>query len=618
MGARVEDVNTPEIAAFLGRFQPFDALPQEELAAISQAVDVRRYQATENVLIEDAQPAQHLFVVRAGSVELVHEEEVVDVLEPGECFGHPSLLTGLAPAFTVRAHEETTCYLIPRDQAMRVLASPAGTGYVAATLRQRLTQTGHTVHALPAVSTVSVGDLLRGPPVFSEGDTTIRDAARLMTENGIRAILIRDGSRISIVTDARLRERVIAEGLSAESPVAGVAVPAVTVGPQYLAVDAIVEMLDAGADHLVVVDNRGGTIGLLTAADLLGLESRSPFALRHALLRARDEDELVDTAAQLRQLLLVLVGADVPPDKIGRVLSLQVDTLTTRLIDFATARHGPAPTPWAWLQLGSAARREFTLGSDQENALAFADSEDGAAHDAYFEQLAQDVNDGLARCGFAPDPNRVLARNRLWRMTQSEWLRVFEECLEAPDESHLIRATVAFDFRHAGGGLEIVPPLVAVLRRTPEFPDFVRQLARSATSFRPPLGFRGSLAVGRGDGERGRVDIKRGGVIPIANLARFHALTNGVTISATLDRLVAAQEVGALDAETATGLREAFAVVSRIRIAHHAAQVEARVPIDNLVDPKQLAPLTRNELREAFRVVAHAQKQLGSFVPLGL
>ena len=212
----------------------------------------------------------------------------------------------------------------------------------------------------------------------------------------------------------------------------------------------------------------------------------------------------------------------------------------------------------------------------------------------------------------------MLASNRLWRMTQSEWLRVFEECLESPDESHLIRATVSFDFRHAGGGLEVVSPLVAVLRRAPGFPDFVRQLARSATAFRPPLGFRGSLAVRRKDGERGRLDLKRGGAIPIANLARFHALTNGVTISATLDPLVAAQEVGALDADTATGLREAFGIVARIRIAHHAAQVEAGTPIDNLVDPAQLAPLARHELREAFRVVAHAQKRLSAYVPLGL
>ena len=47
-------------------------------------------------------------------------------------------------------------------------------------------------------------------------------------------------------------------------------------------------------------------------------------------------------------------------------------------------------------------------------------------------------------------------------------------------------------------------------------------------------------------------------------------------------------------------------------------EVEAGVPIDNLVDPADLAPLARNELREAFRVVAHAQKQLSVYVPLGL
>src|SRR5437870_625390 len=133
MSVRVVDVNTPEIAAFLRRFRPFDALPGEELTAVADKVEVRQYAAAENVLVEDAQPAQHLFVVRKGSVELLHEEEVVDILEPGESFGHPSLLTGMAPAFTVRAHEDTTCYLIPRDAAMQVLGRPAGTGYVAAT-----------------------------------------------------------------------------------------------------------------------------------------------------------------------------------------------------------------------------------------------------------------------------------------------------------------------------------------------------------------------------------------------------------------------------------------------------------------------------------------------------
>ena len=99
--------------------------------------------------------------------------------------------------------------------------------------------------------------------------------------------------------------------------------------------------------------------------------------------------------------------------------------------------------------LGSAARREFTLGSDQENALAYADADAESGVDAYFERFAQDVNAGLERCGFVPDLNGVLARNRLWRMGESAWIKVFRDCLTEPDNSHLIRATVSFDFRHA-------------------------------------------------------------------------------------------------------------------------------------------------------------------------
>src|SRR5439155_5029310 len=101
---RVEDV-----AGFLARFPPFDELGREELDRVAAGVKARAFGAGEDVLVEDGDPATHLYVIRTGSMELIHQEEVIDVLEPGECFGHPSLLTGMAPAFTVRAHEESSC-----------------------------------------------------------------------------------------------------------------------------------------------------------------------------------------------------------------------------------------------------------------------------------------------------------------------------------------------------------------------------------------------------------------------------------------------------------------------------------------------------------------------------
>jgi len=113
----VEPVNTREAAEFLGRFPPFDVLPEDERTAVAESVELRTYVDGENILVEDAEPADHLYVVRDGAVELVHQEEVVDVLEPGECFGHPSLLTGMAPAFTVRTREPSDVILVPSKLA---------------------------------------------------------------------------------------------------------------------------------------------------------------------------------------------------------------------------------------------------------------------------------------------------------------------------------------------------------------------------------------------------------------------------------------------------------------------------------------------------------------------
>jgi CBS domain-containing protein len=416
---------------------------------------------------------------------------------------------------------------------------------------------------------------------------------------------------LGIVTDTDLREKVVAGGVSADAPVSEIMTAPVLTTPGYrLAVEASIQMMNAGVQHLPVVDELQNVLGVVSAADLMNLETLSPFGIRRALARAADEDALAEVAAQLPRTFVALLDAGLDAASIGRVLSLQSDTATERLLDFAMNRHGPAPVPWAWLALGSTARRELTLASDQDNALAYAGEGRDQEVDAYFERVATDVNAGLARCGLGADAADVLARNPEWRMSEGEWVRIFEECFEQPDRSHLVRAAVSFDFRHVAGGLDVVPPLVERIRSTPKHPDFVARLARTATDFKPPLRFRGKLPD--------EIEIKQGGSLPIVNLARFHALANSITISPTRDRLVAAQDTGSLDAETATALREAFDLVSKIRFEHHAAQIQADRPPDNIVPLNELPPLARLDLREALRSVAAAQKQLGRYVPLGL
>ena len=603
-----------EIAGFLARFPPFDQLGNDELLRVAASITVRSYPAGTDLLVEDGPPAGELFVIRSGSVELRHQDEVVDILEPGESFGHPSLLTGMAAAFTVRAHEDTSCYLIAREAALEVLGRPAGAIFVARTMRERLTRTGHTVHGLPEIRTVHIANLMTGPPVFCPPERSVREAASLMAAHHVSALLVPMAGEFGIVTDTDFRQKVVAGGVAPDAPVTAImSRPLLSARSDRIAVDAALDMLNAGVQHLAVTDPRGTVVGLVSAGDLMGLAYWIPFALRAAIFNAQSEAALSAATKELPGLFAALVQAGLKATDIGRVLALSYDAITTRLLDFAIARHGPAPCAWAWLALGSVARRELTLASDQDNALAYADPADPAV-DAYFERIAQDVNAGLARAGFGADISGVVAANTLWRMSESQWVQTFRDCLELPDRSHLVRAVVAFDFRHVAGGLEVTPPLVAVLREAPEHPGFLAQLARTATDAPPALPHR--FFAGRW--ERQEVDLKKGGVIPIANLARFHALANGITISSTLDRLVAAEGLGAINKETGQSLREAFAVIWQVRLDHHAQQIRAGLEPNNLIRPEELPPLARAELREAFQAIGRAQQQLNRFVPPGI
>src|SRR5213079_1611608 len=134
-------------AEFLRRFAPFSGLPERDLERAAAGAETRSYPAGATILSEDGAPSEALYVVRTGTVELRHEEETIHVLEAGEAFGHPSLLSGMAPAFDVRARDDTVCLLIPAEVARSVLSSPAGVQYVASSLRERLVRTGYVAHA---------------------------------------------------------------------------------------------------------------------------------------------------------------------------------------------------------------------------------------------------------------------------------------------------------------------------------------------------------------------------------------------------------------------------------------------------------------------------------------
>ena len=134
------------------------------------------------------------------------------MLEPGEAFGHPSLLSGLAPAFDVRAREPSACLLIPDEQARALLSRPSGLEFVASSLRDRMVRTGQVAHAQGDVRTAHLGSLVHRPVAVVTPQTTAQEAARIMAEADISCVLVRLEDTYGVVTDSDLRRKLVARG----------------------------------------------------------------------------------------------------------------------------------------------------------------------------------------------------------------------------------------------------------------------------------------------------------------------------------------------------------------------------------------------------------------------
>jgi CBS domain-containing protein len=604
-----------DIAGFLGSYPPFDAVDGDELARIAAVTETEVSPRGKAIFPQGAGPVEHVWVVRSGSVEVVYDGRVLDLLGPGELFGHASMISGLPTGFEARAAEDTVCYRIPSDVIRPLLAQPDVLRFVARSIMAR---------AVPATSAeqvqVRVATLIRTPPLLCQRDEPIREAARRMTDRGASAALVLLADSFGIVTDRDLRRRVIAAGLSPDAPVSAImTAPAYTVTADRLGGDVLLDMLERNVHHIPVLSPSGQVLGVVDDGDLVAAEGRKPLLLRRAIALADSPAELSAAVAGLNPAIIALHDARVTAEHLTAVRSVVLDALTRRLVELAVRDAGPPPVPFTWFALGSLARREVVPSSDVDSALAW-DSAEGSEPAGYLARVTRAVDEGLRACGIAPDAHGASAANPVFARSLASWHRAARSLAEDPThDKALILVSVLADSRpvwSSGGAAAL-----GGLWEGGPYPDqagLLRMLARFALSFRPPTGFLRDFVVEHSGERRGQLDLKHGGLIPIVDLARWAGMAAGLASAPTLERLRAAEAAGTMESAEAQTLAEAFGFISSLRLDHQVDQLRRGETPDDFIAPKTLNPLARSYLREAFRAVASVQANLSAELSLGV
>ena len=612
----------PDIARFLEQHPPFDALDAGEVERVAAAATSELHRAGTTIFSQGAGPVEHLWVVRAGAVEIVFDGRVLDLLGEGELFGHASMLSGLPTGFEARAGEDTVCYRIPADIAQEPLSRPAGLRFVARSLLDLRYEGGAAVATEPGVDPPlqPVGSLLRADPVVCRRDTSIREAAEMMTAAHATSVVIdlADGS-LGILTDGDLRTKVVAQGLTGDTPVAvAMSAPAYTCPPDRLGGDVLLDMLDRGFRHFPVVSATGTILGVIEEIDLVAAQTRSSFYLRRRIARAQTVDELIDAARELRPTVIAMHDAHVAAANVAALYSVVVDALTRRLLELSVAEAGDVGVEFAWLALGSQARREALPSSDVDSAIVWfgAPGDDRVKH--RLTAIGNSVVARLEACGLDADEHGATASDPRFVRSLDSWQRAIRSWIDDPtQEKALLLVSVLVDSRPVWG-VHTGTPVADSVRLAPSNPALLRLLARFALSHRPPTGFFRGLVVDPTGEHRGQLDLKQRGALPIVDLARWAGIAAGVTSASTTERLRAASAAGTLSDAHARTLEDALTLITDLRVEHQVDRLRAGEEPDDFVNPARLSGLTRSYLREAFRAVASVQKRVSAELKMGV
>lgn len=458
---------------------------------------------------------------------------------------------------------------------------------------------------------VRLGSLVR-PPLTCPARATVAEAAALMTREGTSWVLVHRSRGYSIVTEQELTAQVLAAGRSPQTAIGEVVTQHTAAVPSdQRAADVLLLMLGSGLRHMPVADAHGQIIGVVSDTDLLGVPWRVPLALRTRIGSALDEGTVIAAGRELPRAVVALMDAEVDPVDVGRTVTLVIDVMTRRLLELAVDRLGTPPVSWAWLTLGSAARREQAIVSDQDHALAFdLQTEPLEEVDGYFLELAKAVTSGLDAAGIPRCRADVVAENRSLRRPLEHWVTAFNDWMNYPRLTSARQASILFDYRRSAGPLEAERTLDPIVCSAAYRPRFVHRLARQAMDARPPAVRLRRFKVERRGDNAGTFDVKHSGLTPIVNLARSYAVEAGITERATLDRLARAAEGGRISEQVRSDLAEAFRLMWRIRLEHQVRCLENGDLVDDFVDPRTIGALSRVQLKQAFRIVRHAQGAL--------
>ena len=465
-----------------------------------------------------------------------------------------------------------------------------------------------------------VTDVTLLPVHIVDADSSLFDAARIMTNAGLKHVLVRPAGPpdtdaplshrpdhlLGILTDTDICRAVSDQQDPISTPCLRYAnFNLRTIKASDEIGDALLTMTRYRIHRLPVINANGEVAGILGQSDMLAHISHHSQLISIQIEQAKDLLSL-DTAVEL-------IGRYIRAQhqngvKIGNI-SRMVQTLNAQVFTKLWQMIVPEEvvTNTCLIVMGSEGRGEQIMRTDQDNALIIRD---GYTHPD-LANFADTFNQHLASLGYPLCDGNIMMTNPMWRQPLKQFNAQIGLWFKNTDPMHGIYLSAILDGEYVCGDESLLTQVrqhLKVAHRQSD-PMFVRQFARAALQFGdvnqwwqkfvPLLG---------GKPASSDIDLKKAGIFPLVHGIRTLALENDILdVPSTKNRLKALVKSHVLNQERADTLLEAleFFMAQRLSVALSTDDRHARQ-----VNPMTLTALERDLLKECLAVVKSFKTQL--------
>ena len=540
------------IVDFLQQYDPFKTVAYSDLLEIASQSEIIYLEKSKRLFKINDELHKNFYIVNSG---IIHLTKIVDAQETLVSKCYVGSIFGLRPFFAKNnyslnsiANEDAIVYAIPIVLFKPLLAKYAVVmDYFLESFTEQSKSTAENYQNLKAISEAGSESELTDFSYFQELDydknpllvpthISISTVAKKMVDINKSYAIVTNNARINgLITDADFRKKIAFGNINLDADCTTIMQQNVTIVEESISVaEAQLLLLKNDTDYLCVTEDGTENTrikGMISERDIIKSQSNNPGVLIDEIRNAKDFEELKYVHSKYLFVIQNSFTKNIPIFHINTTAGEILHSIIQQCIKLCLEKLGSPPARFVWLALGSQARKEQLVLSDQDNMIIYEDVAAEKHRDVkfYFVQLAKLVISNMEILGYKPCPYEHLASNIKWCKSLSDFTAIYTNCIKSPGENMSDFSGIFFDFEYIYGETKIKDSLeIAIyqsLANNKIFFDYVgNQLLKSP----PPLTFFKKFAVEETGIHKDLFNLKQKGLQFYIDAARIFALSHNL------------------------------------------------------------------------------------------